>query len=241
MNDLSIDITIPVINEEKRLENGIFKTIEFLKKSSIRRYRITIADNGSADSTEQIAKSLEKTYPCIRYIKVDKRGVGLALKKSWSDTNCDIIGYMDVDLATDINHLIDVYTAMQRDDVDIVNASRLLPESKVFNRAVVREFTSRGLNFILRLMLNIKFTDGMCGFKFIKKASYDKLAAFGLNNNDWFFCTELLIKAEWLGLNIYEIPVRWRDDGDSRVKFFDTTYKYMNEIIRLKLYKDYRA
>lgn len=234
MNELSLDITIPVLNEERRLEKGVFGAFEFLKKSVVPRYRISVADNGSTDRTEEVAASIQKVCPCFRYIKVNKRGVGLALKKSWNDSDYDIIGYMDVDLATDINHLTEVYSAFQNENIDIVNGSRLLPGSKVTDRKLLRTISSKGYNFLLKFLLDVKFTDGMCGFKFIKKASYNKFNAIGIDNNDWFFCTELLVKAEWLGLHIREIPVRWNDDGDSRVKLFDTIYKYMKEILRLQ-------
>ena len=166
---------------------------------------------------------------------MDKRGVGLALKQSWASSDADLIGYMDVDLATDLNHILEVYQIFQSEEVDIVNGSRLLPDSQVKNRSVIRGITSHGFNFLLKTFLNVNISDGMCGFKFLKKTSYDKIFQSGLENNDWFFCTELLVKAEWMGMKICEIPVRWEDDKDSRVKLFKTIIKYSKEIKRLKL------
>ncbi|HAM38246.1 MAG TPA: glycosyltransferase [Elusimicrobia bacterium] len=237
MKNLNLEITIPVLNEEKRLETGLSKTIEFLNKNNISDYRIVIADNGSTDKTETIAGLLEKKYPQVHFIKVGQKGVGLALKKSWNNSNADIIGYMDVDLATDLNHLIDMLNAMQNSEINVVNGSRILRHSNVKNRSALREVTSRGFNFILKIILNVNFTDGMCGFKFIKRDAYNRLMKAGLDNNDWFFCSEMLIKAEWLGLKIFEIPVRWNDDGDSRVDISKTIYKYIKEIIKLRFGK----
>ena len=238
MKNLSLEITIPVLNEEKRLEYGFSTTIKFLQKNKKTNYKIVIADNGSKDRTEEIATLLEKKYPQVRYIKVGQKGVGLALKKSWNASNADIIGYMDVDLATDLTHLLDVISKMQNDEIDIVNGSRILPGSKVINRSALRETTSRGFNFILKAILNVNFSDGMCGFKFIKRTAFNKLMKAGIDNNDWFLCTEMLIKAEWSGLNIYELPVQWKDDGDSRVDISKTIYKYMKEIFKLRFSKN---
>jgi len=238
MKVLNIEITIPVLNEEKRLEKGVTNIIKFLEKSIIRRYKIVVADNGSVDGTEDAARMLEKKYHRVRFIKVGKKGVGLALKKSWNNSNADIVGYIDVDLATGISHLIDAYNVMLRNDVDVVNGSRILPGSQVINRSILREITSRGFNCVLRTVLNAKFTDGMCGFKFIKRAAYNRLSTVGLDNDGWFFCSEMLIKAEWFGLNIYEIPIRWKDDGNSRVNISELIYKYSKGIMKLRFNKN---
>ena len=157
------------MNEESRLERGVTKTVEFLEKSEIKNYSITLADNGSTDNTEKLATNLTERFPAVRALKVDRRGVGLALKQSWASSDADLIGYMDVDLATDLNHILEVYQIFQNnDEVDIINGSRLLPNSQVSNRSILRGITSRGFNFLLNTMLDVKFSDGMCGFKFIK-------------------------------------------------------------------------
>jgi glycosyltransferase involved in cell wall biosynthesis len=235
---LKIDITIPILNEESRLENGLIKAVEFLDKSEIADYSITLADNGSTDNTELLSCGLMKRFPMVRTLKVDKRGVGLALKKSWASSDADLIGYMDVDLATDLNHILDVYKIFQNnDEVDIVNGSRLLPDSQVKGRSIIRAITSHGFNYLLKAMLKVEFSDGMCGFKFLKKTSYNEIFKSGLENDGWFFCTELLVKAEWLGMKIYEIPVRWQDDNDSRVRLAKTITSYYKEIKRLNLQK----
>jgi glycosyltransferase involved in cell wall biosynthesis len=232
-----IEITIPILNEEFRLEQGVTEAVEFLENSGIDNYSIVLADNGSTDNTEQIAQSLTKRFPTVKAIKVSKRGVGLALKQSWGSSEADFIGYMDVDLATDLNHILEAYRILQGEEVDVVNGSRLLPNSQVKNRSIIRGITSHGFNYLLKALLKVNISDGMCGFKFLKKTSYDKILKSGLENNEWFFCTELLVKAEWMGMNIHEIPVKWEDDSDSRVELFKTITKYLKEIKRLKLQK----
>ena len=235
MKKLKIEITIPVLNEEFRLEQGVTKAVGFLENSKIDNYSIALADNGSTDNTEKVARVLTERFPSVRAIKVHKRGVGLALKQSWASSDADLIGYMDVDLATDLNHILEVYQIFQSQEVDIVNGSRLLPDSQVKNRSVIRGITSHGFNFLLKTLLNVNISDGMCGFKFLKKTSYDKISQSGLENNDWFFCAELLVKAEWMGMKICEIPIKWEDDKDSRVELFKTIINYSKEIKRLKL------
>ena len=230
----SIDIVFPVLNEENRLPCGIDATIHFLEQHQEFDYLLTIADNGSTDATEEVAKELMKRYSGkIRYLKVGKKGVGLALRTAWTTSNKDIVGYMDVDLATDISHLLDVYRLFAQTNVDIVNGSRLLKGACVKKRSLLREVASRSLNLIVPVLLQTKFTDAMCGFKFLRRNVAQQLCEQSNKTDGWFFCAEILVKAEWQKMRIKEIPVRWTDDDDSRVNVMQLGIRYMREIIRL--------
>ena len=159
------------------------------------------------------------------------------MKTAWNQSVADIVGYMDVDLATDIEHFKEVISIFEMGDVDIVNGSRNLPSSRVSNRKIIREITSRGFNILLRYILNTHITDGMCGFKFIRLDVYQNIAKYGIRNDGWFFCTEFLCLAERLGFVITEIPVRWQDDDDSRVRIVRLSAYYLREIVRLRFRK----
>lgn len=230
----SFDIALPVLNEEGRLRRGVEETIDFCAKNGIDA-RVTVADNGSTDATAQVASELMGRYKNVELVQVGRRGVGRALKKAWGRSDCMVVGYMDVDLPTDLKHLTEVVSILKGEDGDaVVTGSRLLKGSTVVNRALAREASSRIFNWLLRAALGVKFSDGMCGFKFLRKSTFEKLMASGVRSNEWFFNTEILVKAEWLGLKIIEIPVRWVDDRNSRVRLFETTFQYIREIIRLR-------
>ena len=240
---LSYNIVIPVLNEEKRIVACIPKIRGLLLGNGFSRFSITIADNGSTDQTEKISKDLAAQYGDVNYVKVGKKGVGLALKTAWDQSSSDVIGYMDVDLATDISHFMEVAAILEKGGIQVVNGSRNLHGSRVINRSVVRTVTSRGFNFLLRGILNTKITDGMCGFKFLRRDAYQKLREVGLFNDGWFFCTELLCVAERVGMHIQELPVSWYDDRDSRVRITQTAIYYLKEIFKLRsrrIHRDYK-
>jgi hypothetical protein len=144
---------------------------------------------------------------------------------------------MDVDLATDLEHFKEVVSVFEKGGVDVVNGSRNLPASQISNRKLIREITSRGFNILLRYILNTHITDGMCGFKFTRREAYQNIAEYGIRNGGWFFCTEYLCLAERLGYAITEIPVRWQDDQDSRVRIVRLSVYYLREIVRLRFRK----
>ena len=235
---MTFDITIPVLNEEPTLERQVLILYAFLKKHfpSPGQWRIVIADNGSTDRTFEIAEALAKKHPEIQPLTVPRRGVGLALKHSWGQSKADMVGYMDLDLATDLSHFLEAYEAIDKNGYDLVYGTRLHPKSKVIGRTLKREISSRGFNFILSTYLGTKFSDGMCGFKWLRRDVFPKLYEGGAQNDGWFFSTELLTIAEWKGMKIFELPVKWTDDvSSSRVKIGPLAKRYLTAMKQLKL------
>jgi hypothetical protein len=146
-----------------------------------------------------------------------------------------MVGYMDLDLATDLPHFLEAYEAIANKGYDLVYATRLHPKSKVIGRTLKREITSRAFNLILKTYLNVGFSDGMCGFKWLKREVYPPLQAGGAVSDGWFFSTELLTIAEWQGLKMLELPVKWTDDvSSSRVKIGPLAKQYLAAMKVLK-------
>ncbi|HMO38666.1 MAG TPA: glycosyltransferase [Saprospiraceae bacterium] len=234
---MTFDITVPVLNEAPTLAQQIKILHAFLRTHFpvAGQWRIVIADNGSTDDTFAIAERLAAVLPEVAVVKVPRRGVGLALKTSWGQSQADIVGYMDLDLATDLPHFLEAYAALAEQSYDIVYATRLHPQAKVIGRTLRREIASRGFNWLLKRYLGVHFSDGMCGFKFLRRAVYPQLYERGAQNDGWFFSTELLTVAEWMGLKIYELPVRWTDDvSSSRVKILPLAKRYLQDMHQLK-------
>jgi glycosyltransferase involved in cell wall biosynthesis len=229
MNKL-VEITIPVLNEEKTLREQILKLLAHLNSiaSERYRYRICIANNGSTDLTEKISLELIEENPgLIEYIEVGQRGVGLALKTSWEKSNADIIGYMDLDFATGLQHLEEAVHEISFNNYDFAYGTRLHKNSTVIGRTAKRELVSRIFNYMLKIYLHTSISDGMCGFKFFKRSLLRQILSGGANSNGWFFCTEILLVSEHKGYRLFELPVSWTDDADSRVNISKLAREYI--------------
>lgn len=231
-----IEITIPVLNEEATLRVQVEKVLIFLKKECLNYGDIglVIADNGSNDKTQEIAKELENNNSKIRYIRLEERGVGRALKASWLSSQAGIIGYMDLDLATDLKHLHQVFDSLLYKKYDIVVGTRLAKKSVVIGRTPLRNFTSKAFNKILNFKFNGNFTDGMCGFKFLKRDIAKKLVEYGADSDGWFFSTELLVIADCKKLRLLDLPIIWTDDPNSKVKIIKLAIEYLKAMANLK-------
>lgn len=234
---MTFDITIPVLNEEPTLERQVRILYDFLWQNFPEKdqWRIVIADNGSTDNTRHIAAALSDELPEVQLVAVPEKGVGLALKTSWSQSQADIVGYMDLDLATDLRHFPQAYHALATEGFDLVYGTRLHKNSRVIGRTLKREITSRVFNLLLKIYLGTRFSDGMCGFKWLRREQVAPLMQAGAVSNGWFFSTELLAIAEWKGLKICELPVVWTDDtSSSRVNILRLAKQYIAAMRVLK-------
>lgn len=228
----TIDVIIPVYNEEEGLKPGITGLWKYLQVQFPYKWRIVIADNGSTDSTLEIARELSNKHEGVTYIHLDQKGRGRALRKAFLESPADIVSYMDVDLSTDLNAFTPLIKAIVEDGYDISSGSRLIKGAKV-KRCLKREITSRCYNLLVRMLFFTSFKDAQCGFKAIKKEVAIKLVPL-VQNQGWFLDTELLILAEKKGYRIKEIPVTWVEDPGSTVNVWKTAVEDIKGLLRLR-------
>lgn len=232
-----IHVTFPVLNEENQLAASVERTLAFCAADGVQIQEFCIADNGSTDRTPEIGEALAARHDNVTYLRVGKRGFGLALKSAWERSDADFVGYMDVDLATDLKHLKEVHDLIAASaDYDFYLGSRLKPGASVKNRTLLRAFTSRALNTLLHARLGVSFSDAMCGFKFIRRELYERMAAQFAFSDDWFFVAQLAVRAEWMGAKILDMPVDWVDQPDSKsgARLVNLSLLYLSGISELK-------
>ncbi len=229
----TVEITIPVYNEEKELEVNIRKLADYCAKNLTKYdWKITIADNASSDNTSIIAANLSKNNPRIQLFRLEEKGRGRAVKRAWSSSGADYCVYMDLDLSTDLKHLPNILKALE-EGYDIAIGSRLAKGAKVEGRTMLREITSRTLNFFfIQFWFRTHFTDAQCGFKGVTKKIVRDLIP-KVKDNDWFFDGELLIIGEKSGYRIFEEPVHWVDNPGSTVRLVSTIWGDMKVMWRL--------
>ena len=194
---LSINLLFPVLNERLRLENGIERSMAYLKENVTIPYQLTILDNGSEDETPEIGKALAANYSEVSYVRVGERGVGVAFRKGISINTCNLVGYMDIDLSTDLKYLGKTIEMFQNDpNLQYVNGSRFSKESDTKGRKWYRKITSMGLVLLLKTLFHMKATDAVCGFTFLRKEAAEQLVRESSQDNGWFYTIEFLLRAE---------------------------------------------
>lgn len=230
-----INIVFPVLNEELRLEKGIDLVDKYLKEYGMLDYQITIVDNGSTDQTMEIGKRLCDKYDEVSYLRIEQKGVGVAFKTAVENNKCDIIGYADIDLSTELEAFLKMKNIFEENQkVEIVNASRYSNQSTLVGRKWYRNFVSYVLIFILKHTFRMKSTDAICGFKFFRKKTIEELLRKSSDENGWFLLIEVLLRAEHDDKKIVELPVKWIYEEHTKVKIFSVTKNYLCQIYKLK-------
>ncbi len=230
----TLDVVIPVLNEERALADSVNALAAFLSNNlNDYEWAIVVADNGSTDATPSICQSLSEQDSRVRHVRLEQRGRGRALKRAWAESNADIVAYMDVDLSTDLSALPQTIAAVDDEGYDIAIGSRLKRGAQVIGRSFKRELISRSYSLIFRAMFLAGFQDAQCGFKAVSRRAADDVAPLVVDNG-WFFDTEMLLIAEKNGYRIKEIPVKWTDDPDSRVKIISTAWEDIKGLLRLR-------
>jgi len=229
---VAVEIVIPVHNEQRVLCSSIRKLHEYLTQQLTFPFAITIADNASTDATPELARALARMVPEVRMLRLERKGRGRALRAAWSRSEADVLAYMDVDLSTDLAALGELLTPLLEGRGDLAIGSRLAPGAQV-TRGVKRELISRSYNLLLRTLLGAHLSDAQCGFKAGRRAVIQALL-HEVEDDAWFFDTELLFRAQQRGLAIHEIPVRWVEDPDSRVDILATARADLQGIRRLR-------
>ena len=226
-----LDIAIPVYNEERDLERSVRRLRRYLDHQFPFEARITVVDNASTDATWVIAQRLALELDGVRAMRLEEKGRGRAVRQAWLGSGAAIVAYMDVDLSTDLDGLLPLVAPLISGHSDVAIGSRLVHGARV-NRGPKREVISRGYNLLLHVVLGTQVRDAQCGFKAARAGAARRLLPL-VDNQEWFFDTELLVQAQRAGLRIYEVPVDWTDDPDSRVDVVATAIEDLRGVWRL--------
>jgi glycosyltransferase involved in cell wall biosynthesis len=228
-----VDVFIPVYNEEEALPQTMPQLREFLAGPDFPYdWKIVITDNASTDATPAVSRKLTEDYPGeIDYVRIERKGRGYALKQVWPASEADIVSYMDVDLSTGIEAFPKLIKAIAEDGYDLATGSRLMRKSKV-TRSLKRRVLTFGYNTMIKGLFWTRFSDAQCGFKAVSREVARKVVPM-IENNNWFWDTELLILAEKMGYRIKDVPVRWVEDTTTTVKIGGTVMEDVKGLIRM--------
>ena len=230
MTPPEVSLVFPAYNEAEGMERAVTSALEELGKITP-SFEIIVAEDGSSDGTDEIADRLAAAHPEVRHLHSTERlGRGRALNRAFKEAQGTILVYMDVDLATDITQLHALIDSI-RGGADITTGSRMLPSSRV-KRSTRRSLASRCYNTLIRALFNTPLHDHQCGFKAFRKQS---LMTFidEVEDNHWFWDTEILIRGAHRGLNVAEIPVNWNEGRGTKVKLLRDSWRMGSKAIRL--------
>ena len=229
---MKVSLVLPAYNEAIRLEKTVNLTSKALQEITP-SFEIIIAEDGSNDGTNKIARKLAEKCSYVQHLHSDfRQGRGRALNRAFKSASGDVLCYIDADLATDMDHLKELVESMYVEEYDFVTGSRMMPQSKV-KRSLKRDVASQGFNFLVRTFLHSKIYDHQCGFKAFKRDPLFILLD-KVKDTHWFWDTEILILAQNHGYRVKEFPVIWKHGGPTKVNLRKDIQEIGSQIFRLR-------
>jgi glycosyltransferase involved in cell wall biosynthesis len=228
---VQVEVVVPVYNEAHQLAERVVTLREFLDESLPFTSLVTIVDNGSTDGTALVARRLATALDGVQAMTLDRKGRGFALRRAWEASSAEVVAYMDVDLSTALTGLMPLVASVLSGHGDVAVGTRLARGARVV-RGPKRELISRAYSLLVRTSQRSRISDFQCGFKALRRECALELLPL-VEDDAWFFDTELLITAERLGMRVSEIPVEWVDDPDSRVHIISTAREDVKGLWRL--------
>lgn len=231
MKHPAVSIILPVYNEQKLLKDNTLKLYKYLQTLPLENFEILLCDNGSTDETAHIGLSLQKLHPKIRLIHTDERGYGIGIRSGIQNATHDHLILFSIDLAFNLDFVIDALTVMKNENANIVVGSKGHPQSKI-HRPLARKIASLGFNSMINTLfwMGISDTQGALAFKKSEVMKYlDKLTS-----TDTFFQTEYMITSHHEGLTIKEIPVTVEDMRASSFNLKKDIFLLFRKLLQLR-------
>jgi dolichyl-phosphate beta-glucosyltransferase len=215
----SVSIVIPAYNEQEALPGAIESALGYLDDRSLAG-EVVVVDDGSSDATEEIARRAAERDERVRVVSyAANRGKGYAVRRGVheADAETDAVVFLDADLATPVEQIDGALEAIA-EGAEVVVGTRIHPDAQIEQaQPPLRRVMGAGFRRLTRAMLGLRVSDITCGFKAFERDAARRI--FDLATIDgWAFDAELLVIANRLGLRMAELPVRWCDSRDSRVR-----------------------
>lgn len=225
-----LSVIIPLYNEENRVGN-IYEVIKYLSENKF-TWELILIDDGSTDNTKEIINKFKNNK--VKIISYKKnRGKGYAIKQGMLTASGENRLFLDVDLSTPIKEFDKFLPFIGKNDVLI--GTRKGKGSKVLvHQPWLREHLGKGFTLLSQIILNVPVSDFTCGFKCFSSSCAQKIFKHSLVYR-WGFDSEILFLCRRFNFSIKEIPIIWRDDARTRVKFPEDIIRSLAELIIVRI------
>jgi dolichyl-phosphate beta-glucosyltransferase len=241
---VKLSVIIPAYNEESRLRSTLITVIEEIGPVvNGNSWEVIVANDGSTDGTERIAREFSDQVPGVQLLDLQHRGKGAAVRAGMIAARGDFVLFSDADLATPISEARRLLAALE-EGADVAIGSRAAAGALRLDEPFYRETMGRVFHYAVRLLLLSGFTDTQCGFKaFRRDAAQDLFQRLLLYNDEspvlthpavTAFDVEVLYLALHLGYEVVEVPVVWHYQAASKVNPLRDSYLLFRDVMTVR-------
>ena len=229
-----VSLILPAFNEAGTIAATIRETARYFEERAL-HYEIIVAADGDDGTRERALETAREGVPVRVIGNKDRGGKGRGVREAAALAAGNIVGYADADNKVPIEEFDKIRPWLSQ-GYDVVIGSRAMRDSRIERRQpLYRQLGGKGFGVFMHAVVGLQgITDTQCGFKFLTRAAAREI--FGRQRIDgYMFDVEILVLARRLGYRIQQVPIRWRDDGDSRLALLSGNLRNVIDIIRIGL------
>ena len=235
-----LSIVFPAYNEADSIQRGNLQRLEEYLSQQPYGSEVIVVDDGSTDATVALVEECARESARLTLIRNEHRGKAFAVTTGVLAAEGDYVLFMDMDLATSLEHIGQFLTTLQRGDADVVTASREARGAVRLDAPWTRRLMGKTFNLLVQALLLPGLWDTQCGFKAFRREVaqdlFNSLVIFALDQEIQeprvtAFDVELLVLARRRGYRIKELPVTWRHHRTHRVNVVRDSYRMLREVL----------
>jgi dolichyl-phosphate beta-glucosyltransferase len=235
LSETDLTLILPAYNERASIGATIDQALEYFVSRGIDAEVIVAADGN--DGTRELVGEMASARPALRVIgHTERLGKGRGIREAVRIARGRVIGYADADNKVPFSEYDKIRPELER-GFEVVTGSRALARSDIERRQpLYRRLGSKGFAIFMHAVVGLpEVHDSQCGFKFFPREV--ALRLFEAQRIDgYMFDVEILALAERFGYRIREVPIRWRDDADSRLQLLSGNIRNVIDIFRIRSY-----
>ena len=234
MSNIDISLIIPAYNEVASIARTIGEARAYFARRQL-TCEIIVAADGDDGTRELVADMAKADSLLVGLGSAERRGKGYGVRQAVARASGVIIGFTDADDKTPIGEFDKVEPHL-RAGAKVVIGSRRMRDSHIEQaQRFYRRMGSLGFAAFMHLVVGLRdISDTQCGFKFFQGAVARDLFARQVIDG-YMFDVEILYLARRAGYTIVQVPVHWRDDGDSRLAVWSGNFRSALDIFRIRL------
>jgi len=207
-----LSVFFPAYNDSGTIASMVIRAVKAASELTP-DFEIIVVDDGSADSTAEIADELARTYPQVRAVHHPmNRDYGAALQTGFRSATKDLIFYTDGDAQYDPAELPALWTSMTT-GVDLVNGYKI-SRADPLHRIVI----GRLYHYIVSILFGLKLRDVDCDFRLMRRSIFERI---NLEKTSGIICVEMMKKIQDAGFSVAEVPVHHYHRAFGKSQFFN--------------------
>ncbi len=229
-----VTLVLPAYNEALRIAQTVGEAQTYFEQRG-HSYEIIVSAEGN-DGTRELVAAMASADPRLKVTgTVERRGKGYGIRQGVAMAEGGVIGFTDADNKTPIEEF-DKVVPWLRDGHDLVIGSRRHQDARILKaQPLYRQIGSKGFALVMHAVVGLHdINDTQCGFKFFQReVAIDLFQRQKIDG--YMFDVEILHLARKRGYRIAQVPVRWRNDGDSRLQLVAGNLRNLRDIFRIRL------